>query len=71
MNKFKHFYVIQFLKNGKHNKSSSSIWLPNFKNIFVLDFYYLSDSFLKGSGGGMQEYFERLDEILKTVKIYP
>ena len=28
-------------------------------------------SFLKGSGGGMQDYYERCDEILKTVKIFP
>ena len=71
MNKFKNMYVVKFLKNGMNQKSSSSTWSPNFKNIFLLDFYYLTDSFLKGSGGGMQEYYERLEEILKTVKIYP
>jgi len=71
MNKFEDLYVVKFLKNGMHQKSNSSTWLPDFKTIYVLDFFYLRDSFLKGSGGGMQEYYERLDEILKTVKIFP
>lgn len=63
MNKFEDLYVVKFLKNGMHQKSNSSTWLP--------DFFYIRDSFLKGSGGGMQEYYERLDEIIKTVKILP
>lgn len=71
MNKFEDLYVVKFLKNGMHKKSHSSAWLPDFKTIYVLDFFYFTDSFLKGSGGGMQDYYERCDEILKTVKIFP
>lgn len=71
MNKFENMYVIKFLENGQSERSNGSWVFPNFKNIFVLDFFYLPNSFLQCDMVTQQDYYERCDEILKSVKIFP
>lgn len=71
MNKFDRMYVIQFLESGVNEKSMGAWMFPNFKNIFVLDFFYLHDSFFHCDSVNFQDYYEICDEILKSVKIFP
>lgn len=71
MNKFDRMYAAKFFKEGSNRKGQGEFLYPNFTDIFVLDFFYLSDSFLKCNMTTQEDYYEKCDEILKTVKIYP
>jgi hypothetical protein len=71
MNKFDRMYLVEFFNNNIHVKHSPKFHQPNFIDMFVLDYFFLSDSFLQCSANDFQDYYERCDEILKTVKIFP
>jgi len=71
MNNFDYMYVVEFLENGSNRKYKGLGFYPNFKNIFVIDFFVLRDSFLQCSHNDMSDYYENCDHILKSVKIFP
>jgi hypothetical protein len=64
-------YIVEFLENGSVHKAKGDVRFPDFKNIFVLDFFYLPDSFLHCDSVNFKDYYERCDQILKSVKIFP
>lgn len=59
-------YVIKFLKNSRPDYSGSEWNIPNFKNIFILDYFYLRDCLMKDT---RTIYFEWIDEVTKNIPI--
>jgi hypothetical protein len=59
-------YVAKFYTNSKPEYSSSRWIIPNFKNIFIIDYFKLHESFVHADS---RSYFSWIEEMTKNIPL--